>query len=156
MNRCGISDEETTKAVRARYQLLAENSNSVHVPPDRLATGITTADKSDPAMLNDDKMIDKFRKISKPSFQDSPHRPPSSSKKKQQSVKERTSAEVKESLTMNRPDFLQQSKSSDTYGEINKQKKIHKQRVRCDSGGGIRSQVYVLFVPPPKKKKFFF
>lgn len=136
LNRCGISDEETTKAVRAHYQLLAENSNSVHVPPDRPATGIITADKFDPAMLNDEKMIDKLRKISKPSFQDSPHRPPSSSKKKQRSAKERSSAEVKESPVTNIPDFLQQSKSSDTYGEINKRKKMDKHRGHCDSGGG--------------------
>lgn len=120
MNRCSTSEEET---------------NYFHVPPP----GMTSAD-----ILSSGKITGKVRKTSKSSFQKSPKKLPSTTKKKQQSAKERILKETKESCLMNGLDCHQQAKSGDTYLETGQHKKIEKQ---CYSDGGYAK------IPNQKSKR---
>lgn len=98
MNSCSSSEAET---------------NNFHAPPP----GMTSAYILSSTVPINGKIAGKVRKTSRSSsFQDSPKKLPSSMKKKQQSAKEKTWKEPKDSYLMNGLD-LQQPKSSDIYLE---------------------------------------
>lgn len=101
MNSCSSSEAET---------------NNFHAPPP----GMTSAYILSSTVPINGKIAGKVRKTSRSSsFQDSPKKLPSSMKKKQQSAKEKTWKEPKDSYLMNGLD-LQQPKSSDIYLETGK------------------------------------
>lgn len=136
MNNCSISGEETTKALRARYQLPPENPNNSHAPNGRVRTGTAAADISDRVLPKDGKLIDKRRKTSKLFFQESPNQLLGSVKTGQHSAKDRTALDAKESPLRNELEFDQLTKSDDTFVKTNQHNKIDKQKDDWNLDGG--------------------
>lgn len=121
-NRCSTSE--------------AESNGEFHAP----LPGLTSADNLSSAVATNGKVTGKERKTSKSTFQDSPKKLPSSLKK-QQSSKEQTSKEAKESCLMSR--HQQQPRSVDTYSGTSQHKKMDKHKIDYYSDGGIICYLYL-------------
>ncbi|XP_074278957.1 cysteine-tryptophan domain-containing zinc finger protein 3 [Silene latifolia] len=128
MNHCGISEEECIKVVRARYNSLPEIPTRLDVHLDKLAAGTTALDASQPIVSNDGKL----KKTSKSTFRDNSNGPSSSSKKKQQSTKVKSSAKSKDNQLMN----AQKTRSNDMSLETNMRKTSKQLQPDCHSDGG--------------------
>lgn len=142
MNRCSFTEEETTKALIAMYQVPApESQTNMHGNLGGVITGVTLANVRHPdqnhqniglhAMPCGGKKKDGLKEPS-----DATYTQLSNSMKKNlpASVKGRSLNDVSQSPLMGEPDFQQQSKSSDLPVKKHKEK----QKVRDNySDGGI-------------------
>lgn len=143
MNRCSVSEEETTKALKTLYQLPApESQNNLHNNPGGYFLEATLANFKDP-----DKTPLNFGlhtslgngKKKHMTNKEGPTQLSNSLKKNMQaSVKSRSLNDVNNSPLMAEPDLQQPSKSSDL--SVEKQKYKHKEKLRLvelPTDGGI-------------------
>jgi hypothetical protein len=145
MNRCSVTQEETTKALFALYQVPAPESQTMHGNLGGVITGVTLANGRHPdqnhqnigvpAMPCGGKKKDGLKEPSDATYKDGPPQLSNSMKKNlPASVKGRSLNDVSQSPLMGEPDFQQQSKSS----ELPVKKHKEKQKVRDNySDGGI-------------------
>ncbi|XP_010259693.1 PREDICTED: uncharacterized protein LOC104599025 [Nelumbo nucifera] len=153
MNRCNISEEETTKAVQA-YQApfaLLGNQNNLQAQPNIVATGVNLVDVQNLGQNNQDSSLvglsaggKKKHGLKEASISNSTsviNFSNSSKKNQQSSVKSRSLNDVTnsplESSLANRPGFQQSNKSGDFAGEkhMHKQKEKYKLPEHYSDGG---------------------
>jgi hypothetical protein len=146
MNRCSFTEEETTKALIALYQVPApESQNNMHGNLRGVITGVTLTNVRHPdqnhqniglhAMPYGGKKKDGLKEPSDATYKDgTPQLSNSMKKNLPASMKGRSLNDVSQSPLMGEPDFQQQSKSSDLPVKKHKEK----QKVRDNySDGGI-------------------
>ncbi|XP_057964806.1 cysteine-tryptophan domain-containing zinc finger protein 7 [Malania oleifera] len=142
MNKCSISEEETTKALFALYQLPApESQNNLHGHAGGVVSAASLADvrnldqnyqnhfRAEPSSL---KKKHGLKEMSNATNQDGPMK-----KNLQASVKSRSLNDVNQSPLVNEPDFQHFSKSGDPPMEKHKykQKEKHKLLEHKSDGG---------------------
>ncbi|GMY16441.1 cysteine-tryptophan domain-containing zinc finger protein 7-like isoform X1 [Fagus crenata] len=134
MNRCTVTQEETTQALVALYQVPASESQTfLHGNPGGVIAGVTFANVRHPdqnnqniglhSMPSSGKKKDGLKETSDATFKDDPSQLSNSMKKNlQASVKGRSLNDVNQSPLMGEPDFQQLSKSSDLPVKKHKEK----------------------------------
>lgn len=142
MNKCSISEEETTKALNALYQLpVPEGHNSVQGQYNGVASGKASADVRHPDQSHEHSLVMPNIGRKKHGSKDTsnaidntiPTPPPNSMKRNQQS-----SVKIRSSTDANKVAFPDTSKSTDLVNEKkwSKQKEQHKV-LESYSGEGI-------------------
>ncbi|XP_062021537.1 cysteine-tryptophan domain-containing zinc finger protein 3-like [Rosa rugosa] len=156
MNRCSVTEEETTdktKALIAQYQVPALGSqNNLPNNPGGFMEGVAQADFRHPdqnpqnfglhAMPGSGKKKNGLKELSKASDKDGSILLPNSMKKNiQASLKSKSLNDVNQSSPLNEPNFQQLSNSSDLAVEKRKHKYKEKQKVLASSydGGPINN-----------------
>ncbi|KAM5563961.1 cysteine-tryptophan domain-containing zinc finger protein 3-like [Rosa sericea] len=156
MNRCSVTEEETTdktKALIAQYQVPALGSqNNLPNNPGGFMEGVAQADFRHPdqnpqnfglhAMPGSGKKKNGLKELSKASDKDGSILQPNSMKKNiQASLKSKSLNDVNQSSPLNEPNFQQLSNSSDLAMEKRKHKYKEKQKVLGSSydGGHINN-----------------
>lgn len=143
MNRCSVSEEETTKALIALYQLPAPDSqNNLHNNPGGCFTGMSLGSFRHPDQTPKNFGLNTVLGSGKKqhsTINEGPTQLSSSVKKNMQaSVKSRSLNDVNNSPLVAEPDLLQLSKSSDLTVEKQKHNYKEKQRVvEPHADGGI-------------------
>lgn len=152
MNRCTVTEEETTKALIAHYQAPAESQANLHGNPGGIITGATLANVRRPdqnhqnislhAMPWGGKKKDGLKETSDATYKDGLSQLSNSMKKHlQASVKGRSLNDVNQSPPMGEPDFQQLGKSSDLPVKKNKEKQ---KVLDSHSDGGIVFEAGIL------------
>lgn len=148
-NRCSISQEETTKALIALYQVPApESQQNLQSRPHGVVPGVTLAGIRHPdqnhhilgsnTMLCGGKRKHGSKDISNETNHDGPTQFSNSLKKNlQTSVKSRSLNDVNQSPLVHEHDFQHLSKSTDLISEKPKLKQKEKHKLECYSDGGI-------------------
>ena len=133
MNRCSFTEDETTKALIALYQLpVPESQANLNNNPGGLFTGATLPFRHPDQNLRDSsgKKKHSLKVMSNSANKDSPSQLSNSMKKNMQpSVKSRSLNDVNNSPLVNDHDFQQLSKSNDLIMENQKHKYKEKNRV---------------------------
>lgn len=153
MNRCSVTEEETTektKALIAQYQVPALGSQNNHPSnPGSFMEGVAQANFRHPdqnhqnfglhAMPSGGKKKNGSKELSKASDKDGAVQLPNSTKKNiQASLKSKSLNDVNQSPPLNEPNFQQLSNSSDMAVEKRKHKYKEKQKNLGSSyDGGI-------------------
>ena len=149
MNRCSVSEEETTKALIALYQVPApESQQNLQGRPDSAVSGVTLAGIRHPdqnhhilgsnTMLSGGKRKHGSKEISNATNHDGPTQFSNSLKRNlQTSVKSRSLNDVNQSPLVNELDFQHLSKSTDLALEKQRLKQKEKHKLECYSDGGI-------------------
>lgn len=143
MNRCSVSEEETTKALIALYQLPApESQNNLHNNPGGYFSGATLANfrhpDQNPQNFGWHTALGNGKKKHVTNNEGPTQLSNSVKKIMQASVKSRSLNDVNNSPLMAEPDLQQVSKSSDL--SVEKQKYKHKEKLRAvepPTDGGI-------------------
>ncbi|KAA8549191.1 hypothetical protein F0562_000875 [Nyssa sinensis] len=153
MNRCSISEEETTKALIAHYQVSApESQNNLHVHPGGVVSGVTSSDArlfyqnhenvGSHAIPSGGKKKQGLKEVSNATNQDGTTQFPNSLKKNlQASVKSQSLNGVNQSPPVNELDLQNLSKSSSAVAEKHrhKQKEKNKPFEHYSEGGDTKS-----------------